>query len=196
MASQCTNGVPKCDKCYHRHWAVDTCQEFKERMAARKCYTCGEKGHVARRCKQSANSKPKKKENDVLALEDVCFIPLEDEDVKEVRKETETVPEQYYAETNEEYFLMTEDVGELTEWPTPRLTDMDPDSESDSSPDSDYERDCLRRHQQPRDVANLHPWEEFKMQSQFLPPMMDIPLETQATALVDLCPSGQSDSDH
>ena len=59
MASQCTNGVPKCDKCYHRHWAVDTCQEFKERMAARECYTCGEKGHVARKCKKPASSKQK-----------------------------------------------------------------------------------------------------------------------------------------
>ena len=80
MSRQCTNGVPKCSKCSHRHWAVDTCQEYKERMAARECHTCGEKGHVARKCKKTAGDKTKKKDNDVLALEDVCWSPPEDRD--------------------------------------------------------------------------------------------------------------------
>ena len=194
MSRQCTNGVPKCSKCSHRHWAVDTCQEYKERMAARECYTCGEKGHVAKKCKKSASHKQRKKDNDVLTLEDICWSPPEDRDFEAERRaeaerhrtgqyDFETQEDFFYApydfETQEDVLYAPQHVDEVAEWPAPWLTETDQASESDSSSDSDYERDCLQRYQQTRDVANPYPWEDIKMHQQSQPLLMDTPLETQ-----------------
>ena len=115
MSGQCPNGAPKCGRCYHRHWVVDSCQEYKEKMAARECYTCGEKGHVAKKCKKPAGNKQKRKDNDVLALEDVCYTPPEDRDFENERP----VPGQYYAETLEDYCYAPQHVGSEAEWPAP-----------------------------------------------------------------------------
>ena len=135
-----------------------------------RCYTCGEKGHVAKKCKKPVNGKQKKKADDVLALEDVCYVPPEDSD-SEAEVPAPWIPAND-AMTLEDFCYAPQYSDSEIEAPAPWLTEVRPVSESDSSSDSDDDRECMPRQQQARDMAKLYPWlnvEAMTQQPQLVP---------------------------